>query len=240
MSHTTATPNPSAALGSLTLANTLAQRAFLTACLSAQVLAFGTFTLKSGRASPYFFNAARFHTAALLAPIAAAYAARLHLLFAAGSPFDVVFGPAYKGIPLAVAALAELGRRDPVTFGAVGYAFERKEAKGHGEGGTAVGMELGGRRVVVVDDVITAGTAVRAAVRAIREGGGVLVGVLVAMDRMERVDGLRESAVQVLARELGVPVLSILTLEDVLGELRARGGEAEVGRLEEYRREYGV
>lgn len=173
------------------------------------VLAFGDFTLKSGRRSPYFFNLGALNTGSALARLGAAYAERIRRL---DVPFDVVFGPAYKGIPIAVStaeALAALG-------GDVGWAFNRKEAKSHGEGGLFVGADVSGR-VMLVDDVLTAGTAVREAAALIGSAGAEIAGVVIALDRQERVaPNSGETAVSALELELGTPVVSILKLQDVI------------------------
>jgi orotate phosphoribosyltransferase len=183
---------------------------FLQLALRADALRFGAFTLKSGRQSPYFFNAGRFETGAALAGLARCYADAID---AAGLGFDLLFGPAYKGIPLATALACEYaarGRDLPV-------AFNRKEAKAHGEGGTLIGAALEGRRVLVVDDVITAGTAIREALATIRAGGGTPAGIAIALDRQERVreDDAR-SAAQAVAAEHGIPVIAVATLADLL------------------------
>ncbi len=198
------------------------------------VLTFGDFTLKSGRRSPYFFNLGALNTGRAIQRLGEAYAARI---LAAGLDFDVVFGPAYKGIPIAVAtaeALSRLGRD-------CAWAFNRKEAKEHGEGGAFVGGDVSGR-VVVVDDVLTAGTAVREAVGLLRRTGGTLVGVVIALDRRELTDQGRTS-VDVLADELGVQVVSLLTLEDVIDylDVEADGDNHRVAlkrRIEAYREAY--
>jgi len=195
-----------------------------------QVLRFGSFTLKSGRQSPYFFNLGALHTGAAIQALAESYADCIE----AGAPaFDVLFGPAYKGIPIAVAtaeALARRGRDAP-------WAFNRKEAKAHGEGGQFVGAPVQGR-VLVVDDVLTAGTAVREATELIRTAGASIAGVVVALDRQERTDG-GTTAVTALRESLGVPVLSILTLQNVIDYLDREGaGENHPPDLRERIRAY--
>jgi orotate phosphoribosyltransferase len=188
---------------------------FLQLALDAEALRFGAFTLKSGRESPYFFNAGRFDSGAALAALAACYADAIE---AAGLDFDLLFGPAYKGIPLATALACEYARRGRD----LPLAFDRKQAKAHGEGGRLIGAPLQGRRVLVIDDVITAGTAVRAALDLIAAAGGRAVGVAVALDRQERLDpddpgpGGRRSAAQALADEHGLPVVAIAGLDDLL------------------------
>ncbi|WP_257386981.1 orotate phosphoribosyltransferase [Tahibacter caeni] len=209
------------------------QRDFLDLALHKQVLRFGEFTLKSGRTSPYFFNAGLIDSGAALARLGRAYAAT-----AAESEltFDMLFGPAYKGIALAAAtaiALAgEHGRDLP-------FAFNRKEAKTHGEGGNLIGAPLRGR-VLIVDDVITAGTAIRESLQIIRDQGAVAAGVLIALDRQERGQGTLSAAQEVTA-EFGIPVLAIARLADLLTLTAERPELAEQqSRLEDYRRRYGV
>jgi orotate phosphoribosyltransferase len=209
------------------------QRAFLDTALSRGVLRFGEFTLKSGRQSPYFFNMGRIDTGAALADVGTAYAAAVA---ASGLPFDMLFGPAYKGIPLAAATAVALARehgRD------VPWAYNRKEAKDHGEGGMVVGAPLSGR-VLIVDDVITAGTAVRESLGLIHDAGASVAGVLVALDRQERGQGAL-SAVQELARGHGVPVIAIVSLDDLMEYAGTRPDlAAERERLLAYRDRYGV
>ncbi|MBU6477080.1 MAG: orotate phosphoribosyltransferase [Xanthomonadaceae bacterium] len=211
----------------------LHQRVFLDTALDRGVLRFGDFTLKSGRQSPYFFNMGRIDSGAALAAVGAAYASAI---MASHAGFDMLFGPAYKGIPLAAAtaiALASEHGRD------VPWAYNRKEAKDHGEGGLLIGAPLSGR-VLIVDDVITAGTAVRESLGLIRAAGAEVAGVLVALDRQERGQG-EFSATQELAREQGVPVFAIVGLADLLD---FAGSHAELAgqraRLEAYRTRYGA
>jgi len=207
---------------------------FIELALERGALKFGRFTLKSGRESPYFFNAGLFNTGAALARLGGCYA---DAIVAAGLDFDVLFGPAYKGIPLATAAasaLAEKHGRD------MPWVFNRKEAKDHGEGGRLVGAPLRGR-ALIVDDVITAGTAIRESIEIIREAGAEPCGVVLAMDRQERGRGER-SAVQEVEQELGLPVTSIITLADLLSDLERRG-DSNTGSLEAlhaYRERYGA
>lgn len=213
---------------------------FLQLALRAQALRFGEFTLKSGRTSPYFFNAGRFDSGVALAGLAGCYADAIDAATDAGglAEFDLLFGPAYKGIPLATALACEYARRGrdlPV-------AFNRKEAKTHGEGGNLIGASLAGRRVLVVDDVITAGTAIREALGIIGEAGGSVAGIVIALDRQEAVDPSRSrrSAAQTVATDHGLPVVAVASLADLLA---LAGDSAELGdqhaRLLAYRAEYG-
>ncbi len=221
------------------LAMTDHRQRFLALALRAEALRFGAFTLKSGRVSPYFFNAGRFDSGAALAALAACYADAVE---AAGIGFDLLFGPAYKGIPLATALACEYARRGRD----LPLAFNRKEAKVHGEGGRLVGASLAGRRVLVVDDVITAGTAIGEALAIIREGGGTPAGVAVALDREEVLDEAaapagRCSAAQALAATHDIPVIAIAGLGDLLafaGESATLSAERE--RLLAYRERYGL
>lgn len=216
---------------------------FLKSCLSASVLTFGTYKLKSGRLSPYFFNAGLFHTASLVRSISTAYAKTL-LAHATQTPtfqFDILFGPAYKGIPLATATVDKLADHDEARFGQVSYSFNRKELKDHGEGGVIVGAPLRGKQVVIIDDVITAGTAMREAIEIIRAQGGTLVGVIVALDRKERMsDESSGSAIGEVRREFDVPVMSIIDLDDLIGGLGTFGDDEDMERLREYKQRYGA
>ncbi|KGE04176.1 orotate phosphoribosyltransferase [Pseudohaliea rubra] len=210
------------------------QRAFIELARRYDVLRFGEFTLKSGRQSPYFFNAGAFATGAALAALGRCYA---RCIVDAGVAFDVLLGPAYKGIPLAATtavALADHHERD------VPFAYNRKEAKDHGEGGSLVGAPLAGR-VLVIDDVITAGTAVGEVIAMIEAAGARLAGVVIGLDRRERGQGER-SAVQEIAGRHGVPVLSIVHMGHLIDYLRERD-DAPAGALEAmlaYREQYGV
>lgn len=208
---------------------------FLQLALGAEALRFGEFTLKSGRTSPYFFNAGRFDSGAALAGLAACYADAAE---AAGVQFDLLFGPAYKGIPLATALACEYARRGRD----LPLAFNRKEAKTHGEGGSLIGAPLAGHRVLIVDDVITAGTAIREALAIIHEAGGRPAGIVIALDRQERVrEDVAESAAQAVAAEHGIPVIAVATLSDLLA---FTGEEATLAAhrnaLLAYRARYGV
>jgi len=230
--QTTPSTTPQANAGDLS-------QAFIRFALDAGVLSFGEFITKAGRKSPYFFNAGLFNQGAMLGQVAQFYA---KTLLASGVQFDVLFGPAYKGITLASAmavALAGMGRD-------VGFAYNRKEAKDHGEGGTLVGAKLKGR-VVIIDDVISAGTSVRESMQLIRAAGAEPAAVLIALDRMEK-SGTAEqvgthSAVQDVQREYGVPVIAIATLKDLLAYLDASQDPALSASREAvaaYRQRYGV
>jgi orotate phosphoribosyltransferase len=208
------------------------QRRFLELAVRSEALRFGEFTLKSGRQSPYFFNAGRFDSGATLAALAECYA---DALAADGLVFDMLFGPAYKGIPLASAlaiALAQRGRD-------VALTFNRKEAKTHGEGGSLIGAPLRGR-VLIVDDVITAGTAVRESVELIRATGAQAVGVVVALDRQERGDGALPACIEI-ARSLAIRVIAVASLNELLAYT---GEQPELAtqhpRLSAYRQRFGA
>jgi orotate phosphoribosyltransferase len=208
------------------------RREFVDFAIRAGVLRFGEFKTKAGRLSPYFFNAGLFDDGAKLAELGRFYA---RATLAAAIPFDMLFGPAYKGITLAAAtavALAGLGHNVP-------FCFNRKEAKDHGEGGMIVGAPLRGR-ALIIDDVITDGASKREAIEIIRGAGATPAGVLIALDRQERGQG-ELSATQEVSREFGLPVTAIATLADILATLRSRpDGREHVERIEEYRRRYGV
>jgi orotate phosphoribosyltransferase len=209
------------------------QRSFIEFALERKALRFGSFTLKSGRQSPYFFNTGVFDSGDALGRLGQYYAAALA---ASALSFDMLFGPAYKGIPLGAAAAISLSRdhqRD------VPFCFNRKEAKDHGEGGTTLGAPLTGR-VVIVDDVISAGTSVNESVGIIRAAGAEPVGVLISLDRQERGQGAL-SAAQEVERQHGMPVLSIVTLGDVRQFLADRGDAAQdLAAIAEYCSRYGA
>ena len=209
------------------------QREFIRFAIASQVLRFGTFTLKSGRESPYFFNAGLFASGGTLARLGRYYAAAI---VESGIGFDMLFGPAYKGIPLAstaAVALADHHDRD------LPYAFNRKEAKDHGEGGVIVGAPLAGR-VLIIDDVISAGTSVRASLELIEAAGAEAAGVAIALDRQERGTGAL-SAVQQVEREYGLPVAAIVRLEQLVEFLGEDPAMAKpLAAIQAYRERYGA
>merc|ERR1712093_637312 len=202
---------------------------FLQAAINGKILKFGSFELKSKRISPYFFDAGLFYTASLLRSVSTAYAKTIIEASTSSNPieFDI---------------LADL---QPEKYGDICYSFDRKEAKDHGEGGNIVGAPLKGKRVLIVDDVVTAGTAKREAIAKIRSEGGIVVGILVALDRQEKLpspDGddskAMPSAIGEIRKEYGIPVLAILTLDDIIGGVKGAVAEEDVKRMEEYRAKY--
>jgi orotate phosphoribosyltransferase len=205
---------------------------FIRFAVERQVLRFGEFQTKAGRLSPYFFNSGLFNDGAMLRELCQFYA---QAILASGMQFDMLFGPAYKGIPLAAGtaiALAEQGRSAP-------YSFNRKEAKDHGEGGTTVGASLKGQ-VLIIDDVISAGTSVRESIELIRAAGATPCGVVIALDRMERGQGAL-SAVQEVESNYGIPVIPIATLDDLVGYLHGQSGMVKsLGAVQAYRDRYGA
>jgi len=208
------------------------QKNFIELALEYDVLKFGEFKLKSGRVSPYFFNAGLFNTGKALAEMGRCYA---QAIVDSGIEYDVLFGPAYKGIPLvAVTAMAlqiDHGIDKP-------YAFNRKEAKDHGEGGTIVGSKIAGR-VLILDDVITAGTAIREAIDIIDNNNGTAVAVMIALDRQEKGSGNR-SAVQELNEDYGLDALSIIGMHHLIQYLQEKGDEEMLDAMQFYRTEYGI
>ncbi|MBE3896355.1 orotate phosphoribosyltransferase [Vibrio parahaemolyticus] len=209
------------------------QREFIEFALEKEVLKFGEFTLKSGRKSPYFFNAGLFNTGRDLARLGRFYAAALA---DSGIEFDVLFGPAYKGIPIATTTAVALADHHDID---TPYCFNRKEAKNHGEGGNLVGSVLEGR-IMLVDDVITAGTAIRESMEIIKANGADLAGVVVAIDRQEKGKG-ELSAIQEVERDFGCAVISIVSLGDLITYLEEKGNATEhLEAVKAYRAEYGI
>jgi orotate phosphoribosyltransferase len=209
------------------------QRDFIRFAIDRGVLRFGEFTLKSGRTSPYFFNAGLFNSGSALAQLGKFYAAAV---VESGIPFDVLFGPAYKGIPLAAATAVALADHHDLDLP---WCFNRKEAKAHGEGGSLVGAPLTGN-VLIIDDVITAGTAIREVMQIIQAQGATAAGVLIALNRQERGNG-ELSAIQEVERDFGIPVVSIVSLNQVL-EYLADDVELKqhLPAVEAYRAQYGI
>ncbi|MGJ8513858.1 orotate phosphoribosyltransferase [Carnimonas bestiolae] len=213
------------------------QRHFIEFAIAERVLSFGSFTLKSGRVSPYFFNAGQFQSGKALATLGRSYAESIER---SAPEFDVLFGPAYKGIPLAAATAVALSDHFDHS---VSYAFNRKEAKDHGEGGSIVGAALQGR-VLIIDDVITAGTAIRESIELIRAQGATPAGVVVALDRQERAgDEHSFSAIQAVEDEFGIPVIPIIGLDSILDFLETASHsdlDQYAPDIRAYRDRYGV
>lgn len=209
------------------------QREFIEFALERSVLRFGEFTLKSGRVSPYFFNAGLFNTGRDLARLGQFYAQALQ---ASAIDYDVLFGPAYKGIPIATTTAVALADKQHVDKP---YCFNRKEAKSHGEGGNLVGSSLAGK-VMLVDDVITAGTAIREAMQIIEDNQASLAGVLIALDRQERGQG-ELSAIQEVERDFKTQVVSIICLGDLIEYLQGKADMTEhLANIKQYRADYGI
>ncbi len=208
------------------------QQDFFDFAIDNQVLRFGEFTLKSGRKSPYFFNSGLFNDGAAIAALGRYYAAAI---VASGVEFDMLYGPAYKGIPLAIATVIALSDQHDRN---VPYAFNRKEAKDHGEGGIIVGTPLQGR-VLVIDDVISAGTSVRESADIIKQARAELAGVIIALDRQERGQG-STSAIQEVERDYGVNVISIANLENLKTYLGEKGDDDALTRITAYQQQYGI
>ncbi len=209
------------------------QSEFIDLCMRLGVLKFGAFKLKSGRDSPYFFNAGLFSSGAAIAAVGRAYS---DAVVASDLTFDMLFGPAYKGIPLVTAAAAALAERHGLDLP---FAFNRKESKDHGEGGITVGSPLQGR-VLIVDDVITAGTAIRESIDLIRAAGAHPAGVLLALDRQERGAISPLSAVQEVREQFGIPVMAVISLSDLMHHMRETGRLAELADMQRYRDRYGL
>ncbi len=208
------------------------QTEFLNFALEKGVLRFGEFTLKSGRISPYFFNAGLFNSGSALARLGRFYA---QAIVDSGIKFDVLYGPAYKGIPLAAVTAAALYDHYQID---IPYAFNRKEAKSHGEGGSIVGHALEGQ-ILIIDDVITAGTAIRESMDIIEAEGAKPAGVVIALDRQEKGKG-DKSAIQEVEQDYGIPVASIAKLENVIGFLEQQGDADHLANIRAYRDQYGI
>lgn len=214
------------------------QTQFLATAMAVDALKFGEFTLKSGRKSPYFFNAGAFSSGKALAVLADAYAAEIHGLIEAGHAFDGLFGPAYKGIPIVAAIATTLYDKYQIDLP---WTFNRKEAKDHGEGGMLVGSPVKGKNILIVDDVLTAGTAVRQSMALLKAEGANPMGIVVALDREEKLDGAKTSALQQLQAETGVLTRAVVGYNDLLSfventpEVRKHHQE-----MLAYREKYGV
>ena len=207
---------------------------FIEVALKNQVLRFGEFTLKSGRKSPYFFNAGLLSTGELLSVLAEGYADALAKH--ANQDDLVIFGAAYKGIPFVAATAQALWREHQIN---AEWGYNRKEAKDHGEGGMLVGADLKGKTVWVIDDVMTAGTAMREVIALLDKAGASVAGIIVALDRKEKGQG-DQSAIQELAESLQVPVLALVTMDDIVEYVAKHGSQDELAQMQAYRAEYGV
>lgn len=216
----------------MTTINTFQAQAFIELALSRGVLKFGEFTLKSGRVSPYFFNAGLLNDGEALALLANGYADQLMQC----EGVEVIFGPAYKGIPFVAATAVALAQNHQK---GVPWGFNRKEAKDHGEGGVLVGASVAGKKVWIIDDVITAGTAIREVVMILKNAGAEIAGVLVALDRQERGQG-ELSAIQEVQKELNIPVHALITMTDLMDYLEQKGETSSLENMQAYRREYGI
>lgn len=211
------------------------QRAFIKLAMHKEVLRFGKFTLKSHRISPYFFNAGLFQDGLSLSALGKCYA---ETIVKSGIDYDVIFGPAYKGIPIATATTMQLHDQFHVNKP---WCFNRKEAKDHGEGGSLVGAHLRGKRVLIIDDVITAGTAIREVMAILHAEGAVAAGIVVALDRQERGATGELSAIQEVVQQYRIPVLSIIKLDHVVEFLHEKGGHDELSAaISAYRAKYGA
>lgn len=209
------------------------KRQFIQFALERQVLRFGEFTLKSGRKSPYFFNAGLFNTGKDLALLGRFYA---EALIDANLDYDVIFGPAYKGIPIVASTVVALSEHHNIE---VPYCFNRKEAKDHGEGGNLVGSPIKDKRVMLVDDVITAGTAIRESMHILEDNHSKLAGVLISLDRQEKGRG-ELSAIQEIKQTYHCDVISIITLSDLIHYLEQDGKTTELAQVKAYQAQYGI
>ncbi len=217
------------------MSNNAYKQQFLDCAVEAQALKFGMFTLKSGRHSPYFFNMGQFNTARYLDELCTAYA---HAIIDSGVKFDVLFGPAYKGIPLASVTVTKLYQLGGAEYADIGYSFNRKEKKDHGEGGSIVGTALKGKKVFIIDDVMTAGTAINEAFDIIKSEGGNAVACVIALDRMETTKDSEKSATKAVSERHGVPVVSIVNFDDIVERFRSKLSEKQLNDIQDYRDKY--
>ncbi|KAH3661370.1 hypothetical protein OGAPHI_006777 [Ogataea philodendri] len=208
---------------------------FLQDAMDVEALKFGKFTLKSGRESPYFFNMGQFSTAQALSNVATAYA---KTIIESGIEFDILFGPAYKGIPLAAITVVKLFELGGEKYSNIGYSFNRKEKKDHGEGGSIVGCALKDKKVLIIDDVMTAGTAINEAFDIIKTEHGKAVGCIIALDRQETVKDQSVSATTSVTQRYGVPVLSIVSLDDIVESLKTQLTAEQLDMILQYRQKY--
>jgi len=209
------------------------QKAFIELAIQHEALCFGEFTLKSGRISPYFFNAGLFRTGAALAALGSFYA---EAIVATGLDIDILFGPAYKGIPLVTITAVALSQQHALDYP---VCYNRKEAKGHGEGGSLVGAPLSGK-VAIIDDVITAGTAVREVIDIIKQSGALPAAVIIGLDRQERGKG-EQSAIQEVEEQFGIPVVSIIKLDHIIQYIEAQQSDSTLlNAIRCYRENYGI
>lgn len=211
------------------------QAEFISSAVDCKALKFGTFTLKSGRQSPYFFNLGLFSKGKDVSALAAGYA---QVIIDSGLDFDVLFGPAYKGIPLAALTVAKLAEIGGEKWQNVEYAFNRKEKKDHGEGGNIVGSPLEGKRVLIIDDVMTAGTAINEAFEIISQNKGVVKGIVIALDRQEKTADSDLSAVQAVSQRYDIPVLSIVSLDAIMNFMSDKLSPEQYKAIEDYKQTY--
>lgn len=209
------------------------QKAFIDIALESKALCFGKFELKSGRVSPYFFNAGLLYSGKALSILAKSYASAI---VDSGIKFDVIFGPAYKGISLAALTCAALAEQHNIH---TDFAYNRKEKKDHGEGGQLVGVNLKGKRVLIIDDVITAGTAIREVTQLLEQEQAILVGVVIGLNRQERGQS-KLSAIQEIEHEYNIQIIDIIALEDIVTYLQAGDNQALLDSIQQYRKLYGV
>lgn len=209
------------------------QKSFIDTALEAQALCFGEYELKSGRISPYFFNAGLLYQGKALAALGRSYA---NAIVVNKMEFDVIFGPAYKGISLAALTAAALYEYHGLD---IPFAYNRKEKKEHGEGGQVVGCQLAGKKVLVIDDVITAGTAIREVKAILEMESAEMAGVMIGLNRQERGQG-DLSAIQEVERDYNIPVASIIALVDIINYVQEQGDTAVLTKIEAYREQYGV